>query len=47
MKWKRAVGEIEAGLGIMEEAELTFDEDWLSEENNLFFEIDTLEGIIF
>lgn len=31
----------------MEEAELTFDEEWLSEENNLFFEIDTLQGIIF
>lgn len=30
----------------MEEAELTFDEECFSEEKNLFFEMDTLEGII-
>lgn len=38
---------MEADLGIMEEAELTFKEEWLSEGKNLLFEIDTLEGIIW
>lgn len=43
---KRALGEIKIGLGIMEQAEFTFNEEWLSEENNLLSKIDRLEGII-
>lgn len=46
MKEKRALGETQTGLGIMEQTEFTFNEEWLSEENNLLSKIDRLEGII-
>ena len=35
VKPKRALGEIEAGLGLMEQAEFTFSEKCLSEEKKL------------